>query len=104
MKRIIHGIFAFVPLLFAIFMILIHLAILPLWDIPSGVILVILGCLIAGEVMTLQAIYGQKKVSDGQKGIWTVLVIALNVIVLPIFWLMYIRPTNQKKRKRKKRK
>jgi len=102
--RILHGICAFVPLFFVIFVVLMHVGIIPLINLPHAIPLVVVGLFFIGIILTLRSIYGQKKVSDDKKALWTMLIIVLNVIILPIFWLVYVRPTKPKKRKRKSRK
>jgi len=102
--RILHGISAFVPLLFAIFVVLMHIGIIPLINLPHVVPLIVAGVFFIGIILTLRSIYGQKKVSDEKKALWTMLMIVLNVIILPIFWLIYIYPAKPKKRKHKPRK
>ncbi len=104
MMRIIHGFCAFMPLILAIYMILVHLAILPIVDFPNGIYMAIAGLFIIAEILTLRLIYAPKKVSDSKKGLWTILVIVFNILILPLFWIIYVYPKDPKKRKPKRRK
>lgn len=102
--RTIHGICAFIPLILTIYMVLAHLAILPMVDFPNGIYMIIVGLFIVAEILTLRMIYAPKKVSDGHKGLWTILVIVFNILILPLFWVIYVYPTGKKKKRHKKRK
>lgn len=104
MLRTIHGFCAFMPLVLSIYMILVHIQILPMIDFPNGVYITIATLLIVAEILTLRMIYAPKKVSDSKKAFWTILVVMFNILVLPLFWIIYVYPKNTPKRKSRRRK